>query len=1451
MMQKLLAICVLVACGLYAQTTVYLRDDTTPAPKKITNITEGAGVLVVTATGHGLSNSDKVHVSGIRGCWRANGTRTVVSVPDANTVHLRPRDGVSELNCGGTYTAQGTSTKEYYLAKLTSYSLKGNPNIGGFDGPGGTFTTSFAARATGSNPAWLALKARADVVAGTYTGTDLDEYSMHSAAMAWFVEGGASRLAAAKKWLNNLHLSQYGTHSGCSTTTANCGRYTAFDQISLPIAAMNLTFSLIHDQLTSDERNAFLQKMLNDKRLDNDTGSDCTNPYTTGAGTVAVTNGSNTVTISPAAGAEALTVGDLFTYTTSGADNLLEKTLTVTSVDSMTGVVTLSGTANHTLAAQKWLYVSGYPTWNSSSCGWTWQSKHNVENPPIFGPYDGTVGYPTTGGQGGYPNENHLLWRMRAYMETGAVTCQYDVRGCELYERAQAYFYDQIRVMSKNMWAGLTNVGGGAYRGRGENQVATIAVGMKAQLSPSLDVTGGNYLKENLIWSIFQLLPGTTTHLHTYGETSQPQLSAYSSQHTYSTQAAAAGTTEGAYHRYWLQNSWWNWTQSELAATSAAAAPLAMMGVDLSLTATDYRSVLKTQRLWWNSDISADWLGNTAKSTLLGMASRTSWSSGTATSLFSAPLGTFNDHSYFKSIGHYQIWKGRWLYANTGNCTVGSYMTGSSAACFTGYADMDSHVEIGRPASTATTYEPYLSGLPSFASFTAAADTGVQLRRWAGSTLAGRSEEDYAYFAWDLDKAVNASVMGVTPTYQRYHLLHLKKGGRDYVLRYVSTALPSAKAMRTYLQFPNNGQTDEGYTSADTDGIIRTATTQNSSMHTKVLVPTSLSQTDLHVSRTSATVLTLNAQASVSYPVRHQMGGVSCSFTAPVAVTRTTFQGTLYLYIKPSDCTLHARYNTTSGVAPTFGAGITDDATTGWPASDFYAIVRWGAGSSGWFSTSYPSDSTGMQQIDNTRRFVVDLTPSTTGVGSATSSEYLVIHDIHGNTSDSATTVTQTDSTNWRTVQFAHATLSAVAAFSKADSCYESWSFTSTHAGTAQYALLGLCQGNYSAQRGADTPLTFSVTNGDETGTFDGIASSPSAWAVTRTGAGPTIATESFPAGETTVAYSQLLAGVCSDSPCAWAVQSGALPTSLSLNASTGEISGTPSATGTFNFTIRYTDDSALYTDRAFSIVITEATQPLNLADFLVDCTFPAGCSATLQATGGTSPYTYAYTGSLPSGVTLASDGTISGIPSQPGDFDITVTATDDDTTEVTANGRVRVNTAQGAADFTLRRSVCSATSCVLTVSLSGFDANTIIYGVLRGPGTQAEVARFEFPKGPATRDVVVENLTPSTTYQLQVIGATSALNSPVTTAASSSTSASVIYQVAAATVAGTTHLRLRYGGASSLGSTSSVTACADGACSITLTRDGGPLWIADDRCSDGACSTVLASHPAQPYMVQ
>ena len=118
-----------------------------------------------------------------------------------------------------------------------------------------------------------------------------------------------------------------------------------------------------------------------------------------------------------------------------------------------------------------------------------------------------------------------------------------------------------------------------------------------------------------------------------------------------------------------------------------------------------------------------------------------------------------------------------------------------------------------------------------------------------------------------------------------------------------------------------------------------------------------------------------------------------------------------------------------------------------------------------------------------------------------------------------------------------------------------------------------------------------------------------------------------------------------------YTITAGALPSGLSLNSSTGVISGIVAeaeAGTTKNFTIKSVDANAIQTSTAYSLttnafVVSVSTTTLANA---TEGTAYSNSSTSLGATGGTAPYTYAYSGTLPSGVGLTSSGAFFGTPS-------------------------------------------------------------------------------------------------------------------------------------------------------------------------------------------------------------
>ncbi|MEV8638151.1 putative Ig domain-containing protein, partial [Streptosporangium sp. NPDC051023] len=174
---------------------------------------------------------------------------------------------------------------------------------------------------------------------------------------------------------------------------------------------------------------------------------------------------------------------------------------------------------------------------------------------------------------------------------------------------------------------------------------------------------------------------------------------------------------------------------------------------------------------------------------------------------------------------------------------------------------------------------------------------------------------------------------------------------------------------------------------------------------------------------------------------------------------------------------------------------------------------------------------------------------------------------------------------------------------------------------------------------------TFTVAAQNAAGT--GAASDPSAVVVPN--ALPSLNFPAPAAGEVGAAYSTTLAVTGGTSPYTWSVSAGSLPPGLTLNASTGVLSGTPTASGTYSFTVKVTD--AVGQSATQAVTLTIATQPSFSFSSAPAGEVGVAYSVPLTVTGGTTPYTWSVSaGSLPPGLTLnASTGVLSGTPTASG----------------------------------------------------------------------------------------------------------------------------------------------------------------------------------------------------------
>lgn len=130
--------------------------------------------------------------------------------------------------------------------------------------------------------------------------------------------------------------------------------------------------------------------------------------------------------------------------------------------------------------------------------------------------------------------------------------------------------------------------------------------------------------------------------------------------------------------------------------------------------------------------------------------------------------------------------------------------------------------------------------------------------------------------------------------------------------------------------------------------------------------------------------------------------------------------------------------------------------------------------------------------------------------------------------------------------------------------------------------------------------------------------------------------------------------------PISWAVTAGALPSGLTINGATGQISGTPTAAGTFNFTVSATNAIGT-TTRQFTIVVGSGAivgAPVITTSSITNSgSVNTPYNYLLTATGLT-PMTWVVSGGrLPHGLTLQTNGQIIGTPTETGTFTFTARA--------------------------------------------------------------------------------------------------------------------------------------------------------------------------------------------------
>jgi hypothetical protein len=308
------------------------------------------------------------------------------------------------------------------------------------------------------------------------------------------------------------------------------------------------------------------------------------------------------------------------------------------------------------------------------------------------------------------------------------------------------------------------------------------------------------------------------------------------------------------------------------------------------------------------------------------------------------------------------------------------------------------------------------------------------------------------------------------------------------------------------------------------------------------------------------------------------------------------------------------------------------------------------------------------------------------------------------------------------------------------------WSLSSgtLPSGLSLAASTGVISGTPLAAGVGTANLTFKLT---DSGTATALTATQTlSLTIAPTTTAIAFSTTTLAAATYNTAYSATVAASGGVGTLSYSLASGALPGGLKLSTS-GAITGTPNATGTFSFTVTAAD---AYGDSATSGTLQIAVSYAALS--ITSKTLPSGVintaySTTLSAAGGSGSYTWALTsGSLPTGISsLTTAGLISGTPTATGTFTFTATVTDSVTSKtasatlsiaiytaslsVTTGTTLPAGTVNTAYSQTLNASGGSGTGYTWAVasgsSLPSWLSLTSSTGVLSGTPTTATTYSF------------------------------------------------------------------------------------------------------------------------------
>jgi hypothetical protein len=265
------------------------------------------------------------------------------------------------------------------------------------------------------------------------------------------------------------------------------------------------------------------------------------------------------------------------------------------------------------------------------------------------------------------------------------------------------------------------------------------------------------------------------------------------------------------------------------------------------------------------------------------------------------------------------------------------------------------------------------------------------------------------------------------------------------------------------------------------------------------------------------------------------------------------------------------------------------------------------------------------------------------------------------------------------------------------------------------------------------------------------------------------ITTTSLPAGQVGTGYSASVTASGGTAPLSWSLSSGTLPRGLNLAASTGAISGTPTAaaSGAIGFTVKDSSSPAQSATASLNLTVSAASLVVTTSS-LPSGRIGSTYTATLVATGGTPPLTWAVTsGSLPAGLSLdGATGTVTGTPTAiANQTPLTFKVQDSSSPALTASANLTLNVMPASASIVTisPRRAGLTVSQSLAISATASDNAGVTWSVSPSGGgsfskttsASGEALTYTAPAAPGSYTITATSATDGTQMASAIIGVT------------------------------------------------------------------------------------------------